>query len=89
LDAAGNPGKAMEVIEAGLARNPTQFGLFFNRAAILARDGSASEAKGAVADLRRNNPNFRVSHVQNFLMLRDQGYVDTIAESLRKAGLPD
>ncbi|MCZ6646459.1 MAG: adenylate/guanylate cyclase domain-containing protein [SAR324 cluster bacterium] len=89
MDAAGNPGKAMEVIEAGLVRNPTQFGLFFNRAAILARDGSASEAKEAVADLRRNNPNFRVSHVDQFLTLRDQEYADTIAESLRKAGLPE
>ena len=79
----------MQIIEAGLARNPTQFGLIFTRAGILSRDGPETEAKQAVADLRRINPSFRASHVQTFLMFRDQEYGDILAECLRTAGLPD
>ena len=47
------------------------------------------EAKEAMADLRRINPNFRVAHVGGFFISRDQEYVAAFTEALRKAGLPE
>jgi adenylate cyclase len=89
LDVAGQTAQAMEVIEGGLKRNPNQFGLRLQRAGILAREGPMAAAKEAVADLQRIHPNFRVPHVQRFLVFRDRVYVDTLAEALRQAGLPE
>ena len=42
-----------------------------------------------MADLRTTNPNFRLAHVPDILMMRNQEYVDACAEALRKAGLPE
>ena len=89
LDCSGHSEEALQENTAVLEEQPNNFPNQLLRAAILARDGRFDEAKEAVADLRRTNPNFRLAHVPDFLVMRNQEYVDACTEALRKAGLPE
>ena len=72
-----------------LARQHDRFSVVLVRTGILAREGLEQEAKEAMTDLRRINPNFRLAHVKGFFMSRDQDYVAAFTEALRKAALPE
>ncbi len=89
LDCAGHSEGALEEIAAILVRQPNYFPAHLHRTVILSREGRLDEAKEAVADLNRTNPNFRLAHVPDFLIMRNQEYVDAFAEALRQAGLPE
>ncbi|MCH7478674.1 MAG: tetratricopeptide repeat protein [SAR324 cluster bacterium] len=89
LDGAGQPQEALEVMDAILAQQPDFFPVVLLRTGFLAREGRIEEAKEAMTDLRRINPNFRLAHVKGYLMTRDQEYVAAFTEALRKAGLPE
>ena len=77
------------MLDAGLAQRPDSFPVVLLRTGILAREGREKEAKEAMTDLRRINPNFRLALVKGYLMVRDQEYVAAFTEALRKAGLPE
>ena len=89
LDSAGRTKEAMETIDAVFRQNPKHFAALLLHAAILAREGRMPEATRAIGNLKRNHPSFRLAHVNDYLLMRDQDYVDSITESLRKAGLPE
>ena len=89
LDVGGQTEESLKVADAILARQPKMFPVVLLRTGILAREGREQEAKEAMADLRRISPNFRLSHVKGHFMLQDEGYVATITEALRMAGLPE
>jgi len=89
LDCSGHSEEALEENAEVLEKQPNYFHGQMLRAVILAREGRSDEAKEAIADLQRNNPNFRLAHVPDILMMRNQEYVDACAEALRKAGLPE
>ena len=89
LDFSGHPEEALEALEGPLAQQPDFFAAVVFRTGILAREGREKEAKEAMTDLRRINPNFRLAHVQGYFMSRDQEYVAAFSEALRKAGLPE
>ncbi|MCH7478676.1 MAG: hypothetical protein IIA14_11340 [SAR324 cluster bacterium] len=72
-----------------LSQQPNFFAAVLLRTGILAREGREKEAKEAMTDLRRINPNFRLAHVAGYFMMRDQEYVAAFTEALRKAGLPE
>ena len=72
-----------------LAQQPDFFWAVLLRTGILAREGRENEAKEAMSDLRRINPNFRLAHVPGFFMNAVQEYVAAFMEALRKAGLPE
>jgi adenylate cyclase len=59
-------------------------------AAIYVRLGRMDEAREAVADLLRLDPNYRIKkHVAMFAPYREQAHNDFLWRSLRLAGLPD
>ncbi len=58
-------------------------------ASLLVRLGRMSEAKDALAEALRINPQFTLAGVDRYLMCSDETYVETVTESLRKAGLPE
>ena len=58
-------------------------------ASLLVRLGQISEAKVALSDALRTNPQFNLGGVDRYLMCRDSGYVKSFIESLREAGLPE
>ena len=89
LDVAGKPQESLEVSKGILARQHDRFSVVLVRTGILAREGLEQEAKEAMTDLRRINPNFRLAHVKGFFMSRDQDYVAAFTEALRKAALPE
>ena len=89
LDCAGHSEEALEEIAMILDKQPNSFPGHLHRTVILSREGRSNEAKEAVADLQRTNPNFRLAHVPGYLIMRNQEYVDDFAEALRKAGLPE
>ena len=89
LDGAGQPQEALEVMDAILAQQPDYFPLIMLRTGFLAREGREKEAKEAMTDLRRINPNFRLARVKGYFMMQDQEYVAAFTEALRKAGLPE
>jgi glycosylphosphatidylinositol transamidase (GPIT) subunit GPI8 len=47
------------------------------------------EARLAMQELRRSNPNVRVSTSKNWFPLRRPEDVELLADGLRRAGLPD
>jgi TolB-like protein/class 3 adenylate cyclase len=53
------------------------------------RGGRTEEARGAVAQLLKLQPDFRASHVQEAFPVRSATERDRIASALREAGLPD
>ena len=89
LDVGGQLEEAMKVSDAVLARQPELFPVVLLRTGILAREGREKEAKEAMTDLRRINPNFRLSHVKGHFLIQDEEYVATITDALRMAGLPE
>ncbi len=89
LDAAGQPKDALKALDGILAQQPDHFQVVLLRTSILAREGRKKEAKQAMTDLRRINPNFRLAHVEGYFMMRDQEYAAAFTDPLRKAGLPD
>jgi TolB-like protein len=58
-------------------------------ASSLVRLGRMPEAKDALSEVIRVNPQFTLGGVDRYLMCRDGEYVAAITESLRKAGLPE
>ena len=89
LDCAGHSEEALEENAAILAKQSNYFPAHLHRAVILSREGRLEEAKEAVAGVQRTNPSFRLAHVPDYLIMRNQEYVDAFAEALRKAGLPE
>ena len=89
LDCAGHSEEALEENAAILDKQSNYFPAYLHRAVIFSREGRLEEAKEAVAGVQRTNPNFRLAHVPDYLIMRNQEYVDAFAEALRKAGLPD
>jgi adenylate cyclase len=89
LDVTGQSKEAMDLIKMVLTRNSSHFSALLLRAAILSRESRTAEANEAIADLARFHPSFRLAYVDGYLLMRDQDYVDSITEALRKAGLPE
>ncbi|MCZ6729687.1 MAG: hypothetical protein O7C61_08255, partial [SAR324 cluster bacterium] len=89
LDCSGHSEEAWEENAEVLEKEANYFYGQMLRAVILSREGRFDEAKEAVADLHRINPFFRLAHVPDSLMMRNQEYVDAFTEALRKAGLPE
>ena len=89
MDVAGQPEESLVALDGILAQQPDFFPVGLLRTGILAREGRKEEAKEAMTDLRRINPNFRLAHVKPYFMSRDQEYVAAFSEALRKAGLPE
>lgn len=58
-------------------------------ASLLVRLGRMQEAKDALSEAVRLNPQFNLSGVARYLMCRDDEYVEAVTESLREAGLPE
>jgi adenylate cyclase len=75
---------AMKSIQ--FATNAHTLGAFIMNAV---RGGRAAEAREAVAQLLKLQPDFRASHVQEAFPVRLSGERDRIASALREAGLPD
>ncbi len=89
LDVAGQPEDALETLDEILAQQPDFFTAVLLRTGILAKEGRQNEAKESMTDLQRINPNFRLAHIPDFFVSRDQEYVAAFTEALRKAGLPE
>ena len=73
-----------------LARQPNFFTAILLRTGILAKEGRENDAKEAMTDLQRINPNFRLAHAPDFFMNRDQEYVAAFTATLppsRAAGM--
>ena len=68
-------------------------GMFFasnmHIASLLVRLGRLPEAKDALSEALRVNPQFTLAGVDRYLMCRDGDYVNAVTESLRQAGLPE
>lgn len=58
-------------------------------ASLLVRLGHTPEAKDALSEALRQNPQFNLAAVDRYLMCRDGDYVEAVTESLREAGLPE
>ncbi len=58
-------------------------------ASLLVRLGRMSEAKDALSEAKRLNPQFTLAGVDRYLMCSDEAYVKTVTESLRQAGLSE
>ncbi len=89
LDVAGKPEDALETLDEILAQQPEFFTAVLLRTGILAKEGRENEAKEAMTDLQRINPNFRLAHAPYFFLNKDQEYVAAFTGALRKAGLPE
>ena len=58
-------------------------------ASLLVRLGQIPEAKVALSEALRTNPQFTLAGIDRYLMCDDEEYVQTVTESLREAGLPE
>jgi adenylate cyclase len=87
-DAAGKPGKAIELAEQILARDADYFPALLHLASLYARAGRDEDAREAAASVLRLTPGFKVGFTAKWLMTRDEAFAATFAEGLTKAGLP-
>ncbi len=58
-------------------------------ASLLVRLGRLQEAKVALSEALRLNPQFSLGGLDRYLMCQDGEYVEAVTESLREAGLPE
>ncbi|MCZ6489147.1 MAG: tetratricopeptide repeat protein [Acidobacteria bacterium] len=90
LEVAGQPKDALETLDGILAQQPNFFTAILLRTGILAKEGRENDAKEAMTELQRINPNFRLAHAPDFFMNRDQEYVAAVTATLppsRAAGI--
>ena len=87
FDMLGDAEKALH--ESQDIASDIPFGAYLNIACLQARMGRPAEAKTALAEALRLNPQFTLSAVERYLNCRDGDYVETVKDGLRKAGLPE
>jgi adenylate cyclase len=87
FDMLGDPEKALHESQGITSDIP--FGAFLNIACLQARLGRLAEAKTALKEALRLNPQFTLSAVERYLNSRDGDYVEIVKDGLRKAGLPE
>jgi tetratricopeptide (TPR) repeat protein len=89
LDMMGQSEAALEAVEAALARDPDNFPARLQAATLLARCGQTDAARDAVSEVLRLVPYFTLDRVRDWLLNRDEDFVATYIDGLRKAGLPE
>ncbi len=86
-DMLGDMDRALE--ESRIAALDIAFGANLNIACLLARKDRVPEARIALAEALRLNPQFTLSDIDRYLWCLDGDYVATVTDGLRKAGLPE
>ena len=87
--AAGRPEDAVEWAQRSIQRRPDYVTSHLVLAGCCAVLGRLDEARTAVAEILRLNPEFSLSGVNLFLSGSDPAFVELATNSLRKAGLPE
>jgi TolB-like protein/DNA-binding winged helix-turn-helix (wHTH) protein len=85
----GRNEEAIEQFQAVSARIPGYRAGLVLRAAAAAEIGRSDQARTAVAELLRIQPDFRITAWLDFIRLTNREYAERLAAGLRKAGLPD
>ncbi len=83
----GDPEKALD--ESQRITSDIPFGAYLYIASLLARRNHITEAKTALAEALRLNPQFTLGAVERYLYCSDGDYVDAVKHGLREAGLPE
>ena len=86
-DMLGDAEKALD--EAQRAAPDIPFGAYLNIASLMARKNRLAEAKTALTEALRLNPQFTLGAVERYLWCRDGEYVDAVKHGLREAGLAE
>ena len=85
----GRNEEAIEQFQAVSARIPGYRPGLVLRAAAAAEIGRSDQARTAVAELLRIQPDFRITAWLDFIRLTNREYADRLAAGLRRAGLPE
>ena len=80
---------ALELTTGVLKKSPKFFSALLQHAAILACLDRMVEARDTVRSVTEVAPRFRVAHLKSFLLARDDAAVASVADALRRAGLPE
>jgi len=81
--------KAIEWTEKALIDNPDQLSAYLTLSACYSSLNRPDEARNAVEEVLRINPNFSLKHYANTLPYKNQETTDKFVGALRKAGLAD
>ncbi len=86
---AGRLEYAVMALKKAIERAPDYMWAHLHLAAAYMMMGRAQEAQAEVAEVLRISPGFSVERFSRTTIFKGQERVDTIAQALRKAGLPD
>jgi len=86
-DILGDAEKALHELQG--ITSETAFGAYLNIASLLARNGRIAEARTALTEALRQDPQFTLGAVERFLMCRNDDYVAAFKDGLREAGLAE
>jgi len=84
--------KALEIYKKAAQLEPNNTGGYVGIAATSSMMGKMEEAREAIGELHRVDPNYSLEHVRRTLMLRgdkDQAVANRFIEGLRMAGMPE
>jgi adenylate cyclase len=79
--------EAIKVLERGIIRNPDFIGTHFALAFVYSATGRIAEGRAEVKEILRISPDYSLKLLRDMIPIKDEGMVEMIAESLRKAGL--
>jgi tetratricopeptide (TPR) repeat protein len=86
---AGRDAETVAWAEKSLQRNPGFWGGYVYLAASCAHLKRAEEARAAVEELLRLQPDYSLARIESTLATRPAAYAERILDGLRKAGLPE
>jgi adenylate cyclase len=81
--------KAIEFAEKSLSINPDQVPPYITLAASYSSLNRTEDARKAVEEFLRLNPNFSLEYFAKMIPFKNQENVDKLVKALRKAGLPE
>jgi adenylate cyclase len=85
----GRSQEALDVLDELVRRQPNYISAYLHRAGLYVALGNMEEARAAVAQLLRINPQYRVAAAASFYLSSDESRKRAFLDSLRAAGLPD
>jgi adenylate cyclase len=86
-DMLGDTERALQ--ESQKAAPDIPFAAHLNIASLQARKNNMADARAALAEALRRNPQFTLASVERYLNNDNADYVESIKQGLRKAGLPE
>jgi adenylate cyclase len=81
--------EALALLNEGLEREPANVMGWLYRAYIYQEIGRETDARKAIAEVRRLAPDLRVGHTPGLLMINDEAASKRFSDGVRAAGLPE